>query len=65
MAGARNDWTSNGQGGIRTLEGVAPLPVFEANTAKAQTFVQSGNDSNPILPYRSAKGYAAKVFAQL
>ena len=33
----------NGQGGIRTLEGVAPLPVFEANAAKAKFFVQSGN----------------------
>ncbi|MDF2760387.1 MAG: hypothetical protein K0S99_3021, partial [Thermomicrobiales bacterium] len=29
----------NGQGGILTLEGVAPLPVFEATTAKEETFV--------------------------
>jgi hypothetical protein len=55
----------NGQGRIRTLEAVAPLPVFEATTAKAETFIQSGNDSNLTLPYRSAKGYAARVFAQL
>jgi hypothetical protein len=38
---------------------------FEAKPTNAEIFVQSGNDSNPILPYRPAKGNSAKVFAQL
>jgi hypothetical protein len=41
MGGERIKGTSNGQGGIRTLEGVAPLPVFEANIANAESFVES------------------------
>jgi hypothetical protein len=50
---------------MRTHDTVAAILVFEANSAKAETFVQSGNVSNPILAYRSAKGYAAEVVAQL
>ena len=37
------DWNSNGQGGIRTHDTLTGIPVFEANTAKAETFVESGN----------------------
>jgi hypothetical protein len=32
----------NGQGGIRTLDTLTGIPVFEANTANAVCFAQSG-----------------------
>ena len=38
----------NGQGGIRTHDTLAGIPVFEAHIAKVRFFVPSGIASNPI-----------------
>ena len=56
---------NNGQGGIRTLEGVAPLPVFEATATKAESFVESGTGREYHPGLSLAKAIRTKVFALL
>jgi hypothetical protein len=55
----------NGQGGIRTHDTLAGIPVFEANAPKAEIFGESGNAFEPHPVRLSAKAKRMESFVKL